>query len=449
MQTLQRESNPRALADLLLFSGPGPYYDVRHRKMEPGLRECTALVVIPTFVPYLRLNTTTNWFGMIGKCAERSWTAATCWSWAGGSKSPAAPQRLDGAMRLPAHRRSGAVRPARSDRGHLPTQTQMVTFPYENTLAGSEVFAEGYSHLAPESDDWYGSVAGGREFTIFIKGQHFSVHETQVIAGGVQVTQDNWLAISRNLMRVTVPANAIVSRQWVTDPDPVNGAPVRHSRSTSTFTWRRRMGRRTTCLSSCRRRGRRSVRLPAASAGVCRRCTPPTTTWARTRKIRSLQMVDGDTILPPTGELLIERRPRSRLRRRQRSALTVQTSGKVIVILTGSTVLNFDSRRNAYFLFGKDYNQLNGDLASAVTNALNKGINGNVFTAPTQPLVVSGKLTIGMRGLPDRQQADDQSSGLPAESVTSADRKPRGGRSALPFAFPHPVGSRNLIAAAG
>ena len=91
VQTLQRESNPRALADLLLFSGPGPYYDVRHRKMEPGLRECTALVVIPTFVPYLRLNTTTNWFGMIGKCASRSWTAATCWSWAGGSKSPAAP----------------------------------------------------------------------------------------------------------------------------------------------------------------------------------------------------------------------------------------------------------------------------------------------------------------------------------------------------------------------
>ena len=277
----------------------------------------------------------------------------------------------------------------------LPMQTQMVTFPYENTLAGSEVFAEGYSHLAPELDDWYGSVAGGREFTIFIKGQHFSVHETQVIAGGVQVTQDNWLLISRNLMRVTVPANAIVSRQWVTDPDPVTGAPVRHLAQYIDIHVASPNGPSNHLF----------IELPPPGPEECAvaggfRWGLPTVYAAhynlgKDPKNPVLTIVDGDTILPPTGELLIEAPPAFAPPPTATLALTVQTSGKVIVILTGSTVLNFDSRRNAYFLFGKDYNQLNGDLASAVTNALNKGINGNVFTAPTQPLVVSGKLTIG------------------------------------------------------
>ncbi len=130
---------------------------------------------MPTFVPHLRLNTTTNWFGMIGKCAEpvlnthdimelgRREEIARC-----------AVSRLTAGCGYRPTDLQGLY--ARLDQleAQLPMQTQLVQFPYENTLTGSEVFAEGYSHLAPELDDWYGSVAPGRDFSIFIHGHHFS-----------------------------------------------------------------------------------------------------------------------------------------------------------------------------------------------------------------------------------------------------------------------------------
>ena len=51
IQTPPLQSNPRRIAGILINNGPGPDYELDNRKIEPGLRECYALVVMPNFVP--------------------------------------------------------------------------------------------------------------------------------------------------------------------------------------------------------------------------------------------------------------------------------------------------------------------------------------------------------------------------------------------------------------
>ena len=37
---------------------------LRERRLEPGIRECVAIVIMPSFVPYADLNVTSNWFSL-------------------------------------------------------------------------------------------------------------------------------------------------------------------------------------------------------------------------------------------------------------------------------------------------------------------------------------------------------------------------------------------------
>ena len=53
-------------------NGPNTEYDLRNRRIEPGDRECVALIVAPNFVPQIRLTSTSNWFDLTGKHAEQT-----------------------------------------------------------------------------------------------------------------------------------------------------------------------------------------------------------------------------------------------------------------------------------------------------------------------------------------------------------------------------------------
>ena len=64
-------SNPQRFGGLLLFGGPAPNYDVKHRRIEPGARECVAAVLVPDFIPSLRMTTVSNWFDLIGSHGEK------------------------------------------------------------------------------------------------------------------------------------------------------------------------------------------------------------------------------------------------------------------------------------------------------------------------------------------------------------------------------------------
>ena len=50
------------IASQLIGGGPGPDYGTKKSKLEPGIRELTAILLMPTFLPTMRVNVAGNWF---------------------------------------------------------------------------------------------------------------------------------------------------------------------------------------------------------------------------------------------------------------------------------------------------------------------------------------------------------------------------------------------------
>ena len=234
--------------------------DLKHRQLEPGMRECVAIVLMPSFVPYADFDVRTNWFRLTNpknaaftmKDTMRFSKAITAMRH---SKAQCAkcehcyrPGEINRLMR----------RVHQLDR-ELPLQTMRAQVPYENTLGGFEMFNTGVTDLSPELIGWYGAPgvvvsaddtnqygcgcsneancqttsdaeqsalathvselhAGGTEIgkqppllecpgkgtTLFLVGDNFSVHDTKLIAGGVCIPHVR--LISREIMRVTIPS---------------------------------------------------------------------------------------------------------------------------------------------------------------------------------------------------------------------------------------------------
>lgn len=233
-QTPPVKSTVAAFADNLIgFSNPGQ--ELRTRKLEPGMRECVAIVLMPSFVPSVSFKTRANWFKLCNPRKKRLTMHDT--------------MRLSRSIQAIRHdsyhvANCGLYRPGdvehmmtavqQLDR-RLPVQKMMVQVPFENTLGGFEMFSAGVTDLAPELHGWYGapgvkiaakedhacnsngvSLTGAngeqcagtcRATTLFLVGDGFSVHDTQVIAGGKCVP---FTLLSRQVMRVSIPNDANV-----------------------------------------------------------------------------------------------------------------------------------------------------------------------------------------------------------------------------------------------
>jgi hypothetical protein len=57
-----QRTNIGVIASQLISGGPGPDYQTRKSKLEPGIRELNAVLLIPTFLPVMRMDVTSNWF---------------------------------------------------------------------------------------------------------------------------------------------------------------------------------------------------------------------------------------------------------------------------------------------------------------------------------------------------------------------------------------------------
>ena len=185
--------------------GPTSDGDLMQRQLEPGQRECTAIVVMPSFVPWVTLDVRTNWFSLAHpKDTDQSMrqtmllsrsvkamqtSAAAC--------SRCAPLYRDGEIPRLLRRVDQLER-------ELPLQTLQAQIPHENTAGGFELFNTGVTDLAPELVGWYGSpgIDPSGTTSLFLIGKGFSVHDTSVIAGG---TPARFSLISREVMRVDVP----------------------------------------------------------------------------------------------------------------------------------------------------------------------------------------------------------------------------------------------------
>jgi hypothetical protein len=193
-----------------LWGGPNKNDLLHQRRLEPGIRECYAIVIMPSFVPYATLNVSTNWFNLVNpKKKELTTEYAVRLSnhvKAIENYAPCVVDRecyRDGEWdRMKEKAEQLATR--------LPLQSTKVQVPYENTLGGFAMFNTGVTDLAPELVGWYGTSAinPNAATTVFLVGNHFSVHSTVVIAGGQPITTQQLL--SRQVVQVTIPQNPML-----------------------------------------------------------------------------------------------------------------------------------------------------------------------------------------------------------------------------------------------
>jgi hypothetical protein len=179
--------------------------DLAERRLEPGMRECTAIVVMPSFVPYLNFDIRTNWFSLTDpKHTEQSMRETLRLSRSIKAMQCAATEcgQCAGAYRDGEVARM--LRRVEQLERELPLQSMLTQIPYENTSGGFEMFNTGITDLAPELIGFYGAdgISASEPTTLYIIGKGFSVHDTTMIADGHEVQVE---LISRQLLKATFP----------------------------------------------------------------------------------------------------------------------------------------------------------------------------------------------------------------------------------------------------
>jgi hypothetical protein len=190
----------------LVAGGPTDKQLLRSKQIEPGMRECVAIVLMPSFVPKVEFDSRGNWF----RLDRPGHTAMSM-------KENLQHSRAVEAMRTNSQRCIRCTqfyRPGEVDRllkrieqldRELPTQTLVCQVPIENTSGGFEILASGSRELAPELLGWYGAPGYDPEVgaAIFLVGDNFSVHRTSIIAGNQSIPIERML--SRNVIQITLP----------------------------------------------------------------------------------------------------------------------------------------------------------------------------------------------------------------------------------------------------
>lgn len=209
-QTPDIQSNFTVLFQDLFLGGPNRNALLRQRRLEPGIRECVAIVMMPSFVPYATMNVSSNWFKLTNpKCKELNTTYAMVLSQVVKSIQNCATNVGD----YDCYRAGDfghLLAKAKQLETRLPLQSTQVQVPYENTLGGFAMFNTGITDLVPELLGWYGSpsINPQESTTVFLVGKHFSVHQTRVIANGQYVTNQEML--SREVIKVVIPPTKIL-----------------------------------------------------------------------------------------------------------------------------------------------------------------------------------------------------------------------------------------------
>jgi len=209
-----------------LRGGPTTDGDLAQRQLEEGPRECSAIVVMPSFVPHVRFDVQSRWFSLVHPRA----IVPTARESVRLTRSVAAIQRAgeccqecpdDAAAVADLQRRVQMLE------RRLPTQHLTALVPYENTAGGFELFNTGVSDLAPELLGWYGAagIDPAGTTSLFLVGKGASIHDTQVIAGGRPVRFE---LLGRDVIRVDIPGG--VQTISAAEAFPPGTARLGHSR---------------------------------------------------------------------------------------------------------------------------------------------------------------------------------------------------------------------------
>jgi hypothetical protein len=164
VQAPQVPSNLQATFGDLLIGQQDRDSRVRHYKLEPGIRECTALVVMPSFVPQVTVDVRSNFFRLTGHkhIHEFMHRKPGYESTVELSRELTDLRSLQQQCIKDAHRyRDGEVfrlcKAVERLDDRLSMQTHQISVPWENSLGGFEVFQSGTRVLNPELHGWYGA----------------------------------------------------------------------------------------------------------------------------------------------------------------------------------------------------------------------------------------------------------------------------------------------------
>jgi hypothetical protein len=192
------ESNIKAMTNLLLRGGPGPKYQINNSKIEPGMREALAVVVIPSFIRGLRLDVSNDWYRLSDPDERKVHTAHAVEL---GRRINEAREALNQACACGLYRTEDTERlraKLHMLEAQLPLQTHFVKVPYENTLGGFALFTQGTTALVPElsGHDGIQYYDATKPNDILVYGKHFSIYEMSVVAGGVTLLREQQAIVS-------------------------------------------------------------------------------------------------------------------------------------------------------------------------------------------------------------------------------------------------------------
>ncbi len=196
-----------------ICGGPSEEAERKHRRLEAGQRECTAIVVMPAFVPFIVFDVKTRWYSLTHPADTKPSTRETMLF----SRSLKAIETGVVECQAKAHlyrpcELEQLMQTVRKLDRRLPTQLMQSPIPFENTSGGFELFNTGITDLAPDLVAWYGSQGVDPDGTtsLYLIGKGFSVHDTSAIAGGRKVPIQ---LVSRELLKAEIPPGVRTIRQ--------------------------------------------------------------------------------------------------------------------------------------------------------------------------------------------------------------------------------------------
>ena len=201
-------SSGRWLTDAaLVFTGRGADLIGNDQSIEPGQRECTALIEMPNFIPKIEFITVADWFrtSEVGDGQKSDLERASILGRMLVSAKNAINQaKIEGQYRPEEYQI--AMDRIEQLKDLMPTQRLVVRVPFSGDHNDSRIFCSQGLQLRPSLLGWHGKPpVCGEESTIFLEGRNFSVHDTHVIAGGKLATA---VLLSRNLLQVTIAKDA-------------------------------------------------------------------------------------------------------------------------------------------------------------------------------------------------------------------------------------------------
>jgi hypothetical protein len=210
-QSPDTPSNATVLFRDQIIGGPSRDAVLRQRKLEPGPRECVAIVLMPSFVPAVLCDSVANWFALTNpKHKELDHTQAMRASRSIKQLKMHATDVEDADCYRDGDFQRLLRRVEQLD-ARLPTQTSVVSVPVINTLGGFDMFNNGTTDLAPELYGFYGAPGARLDAAtvLFLVGDHFSPLRTKVIVGNMECPTE---MLSRQVVKVVVPAGGVPTK---------------------------------------------------------------------------------------------------------------------------------------------------------------------------------------------------------------------------------------------